>query len=481
MPSAFKLLKTRDVLEKTTDCVFTLDREWRFGFLNQRAQNLIGSDGELGGRSVWDAFPDARDSCAWIEMHEAAASRAPTHFEFFLKSLSAWIEAHAYPMDSGMQVYFRDITERRRSEERERAANERLALAQGGAGAGTWDLDLRTEHLHFCARSLAMHGFPPNSGSLSSTDWHSQVHPEDVAQVDALLKYSIKSGTDYTAEYRTRRGDGFGWVLGLGSVVLDDEGIPIRFVGLNFDITERKRNAAELERVQAELLHVTRFSAMGAMASTLAHELNQPLTAASNYATGLRKLLDTAGVKMTGNIAQALDGISDSTHRAGRIIRQLRDYVAKGRVERKSENLAALVDEVCCLALAGSVRHNLEVQVAIDPGQYVAADRVQIQQVLVNLVRNAVEAMANSQRKELRISARPREDTLIEIQVSDTGTGIDPDIEANLFTAFVTSKDGGMGVGLSICRTIVDAHGGQIWAERNEAGGASFCFTLRTE
>jgi two-component system sensor kinase FixL len=220
---------------------------------------------------------------------------------------------------------------------------------------------------------------------------------------------------------------------------------------------------------------------MGAMASTLAHELNQPLTAASNYATGLRKLLDTAGVKMTGNIAQALDGISDSTHRAGRIIRQLRDYVAKGRVERKSENLAALVDEVCCLALAGSVRHNLEVQVAIDPGQYVAADRVQIQQVLVNLVRNAVEAMANSQRKELRISARPREDTLIEIQVSDTGTGIDPDIEANLFTAFVTSKDGGMGVGLSICRTIVDAHGGQIWAERNEAGGASFCFTLRTE
>jgi two-component system sensor kinase FixL len=478
MVPLIEVSETRDVLEKTTDCVFILDHGWRLVYLNSRAREVLQEGrGDLLGQIIWEAFPDSRDTCAWSYMNEAAASGNAAHFEFFLGSLGLWFEVHAYPVAGGMQVYFRDVTARRQTEVRERAATERLALAQSGAGAGTWDLDLRSGLLHLCPRSLEMHGFPSNvPGPLHHEDWQACVHADDLAGARSILAESIRSGATYRAEYRARRSDGFGWVLGLGQVVRDESGEPVRFVGLNFDISEKKRNAAELERLQAELVHVARLSGMGAMASTLAHELNQPLTAALTYSQALRRVLRDAPLEKIA--VDALDGILDSTGRAGRIIRQLREYVAKGRVEQRRENLAELVDGACLLALAGEAANGIQFGASIDPQLHVFVERTQIQQVLVNLLRNAVEAMQDSGGRELCVSANTRDDGMVEVSVADTGSGIPPEVQPHLFSPFVTSKREGMGIGLSICRTIVEGHGGQIWADRDPAGGTTFRFTL---
>jgi two-component system sensor kinase FixL len=251
------------------------------------------------------------------------------------------------------------------------------------------------------------------------------------------------------------------------------------FTGFVRDLTEQQRTQASLERMQAELTHVSRLSAMGEMASALAHELNQPLAAISNYMKGSRRLLASSPDPNAAKIETALDRAAEQAIRAGQIIRRLRDFVLRGESERRVESVAKLVEEAAALALVGSREQGLQLRFALDPAcDRVAADRVQIQQVLVNLLRNAMEAMAESPRRELAVSSRPVADGLVEIAVADTGQGLPEAVRAKLFQPFFTTKEAGMGVGLSISRTIVEAHGGKLSAEANPAGGATFRLTL---
>jgi two-component system sensor kinase FixL len=249
------------------------------------------------------------------------------------------------------------------------------------------------------------------------------------------------------------------------------------FTGFIRDITHRQASEA---RLQSELVHISRLTAMGQMASALAHELNQPLLAIVGYMKGSRRLLESSGEDRSDLLRDALDKAGDQALRAGQIIRRLREFVGRGDSERRIEGIKKLIEEASALALVGTKDQGIRVRFQFDPTiDLVVVDKVQIQQVLLNLLRNAVEAMEASQRREVVVSTAAHDDDMIAISVADTGSGIAPEMASQLFQPFITSKAHGMGVGLSICRTIVEAHGGRITAEPNPAGGTIFRFTLR--
>jgi two-component system sensor kinase FixL len=219
---------------------------------------------------------------------------------------------------------------------------------------------------------------------------------------------------------------------------------------------------------------------MGTLASSLAHELNQPLTAMANYCEGARELLagdlDDESLAM---VREALDDAAQQAIRAGQIVRRMRDFLSHHEVEHEIEDLPKLVGEANALALVGSREHGIDVQVQFEAThRSVFVDRIQVQQVLVNLIRNAIDAMIDSPERRLIIRTQDTDDHMVKISVEDTGSGISDSVAPQLFQPFVTSKQSGMGIGLSICRTIVEAHGGRIWFESRPENGTAFHFTL---
>jgi two-component system sensor kinase FixL len=271
-----------------------------------------------------------------------------------------------------------------------------------------------------------------------------------------------------------KNGSTFPMELSVGEVNQDGRRL---FTGFVRDLTERQQTRARLQELQEEVLHVSRLRSMGEMAAALAHELNQPLTASANYVAAALRLIDAPQPDL-GQVRHALTLASGQTLRSGEIIRRLRAFVERGETARRPEHLDALVDEASALALVGLGNRGVTVKYTRDPNlPPVTADRVQIQQVLLNLLRNAVEAMEASPVRELTLGTAVW-DSMVAVSVADTGSGIPPSIEAQLFQPFVTTKSEGMGIGLSVSRAIVQAHGGRLWVEPNPGGGSVFRFTL---
>ncbi|MBL9011976.1 MAG: PAS domain S-box protein [Alphaproteobacteria bacterium] len=250
------------------------------------------------------------------------------------------------------------------------------------------------------------------------------------------------------------------------------------FIGFVHDVSREQRSERRAADLEAELIHVSRLSAMGQMASTVAHELNQPLGAAEIFAAAaLRRLPPDP----TGDLAKAAAAIvqcGEQVKRAGQILKRLREFASRRQSERKPESLRKVMDEAMALALIGAGSENLEIAIVNTAPASVLIDRIQIQQVVVNLIRNAMEAMAGLAAKRLDVALTTTADGEAQISIADNGPGFDAGVRHDLFTPFVTTKRDGLGIGLSICRTIVEAHGGFIWAEKRPEGGAVFSFTL---
>jgi two-component system sensor kinase FixL len=274
-----------------------------------------------------------------------------------------------------------------------------------------------------------------------------------------------------------RDGNTFPIELSVGEAWLGERRI---FTGFIRDLTERQQTLLRLQDLQSELAHVGRVSEMGTLASSLAHELNQPLTAVATYCESARELLDQEqDAETLVMVREALDEAAQQAIRAGQIVRRLRDFMSTGETERRNESLQRLINEANALALVGSREHGIDVQLKLDPAaDKIVVDRIQIQQVLVNLIRNAIDAMMETSRRCLSVRTDRDGQGFVEVTIEDTGAGIGQAIAPQLFQPFVTSKQNGMGIGLSICRTIVEAHGGRIWFESGQNGGTAFHFTV---
>jgi two-component system, LuxR family, sensor kinase FixL len=283
-------------------------------------------------------------------------------------------------------------------------------------------------------------------------------------------------GVDRVVVGRRKDGTTFPMKLAVSEI---RSGGDVLYTGFIRDLSEREASAARYEEAQSELARLSRFTELGEMASTLAHELNQPLSAIANYVQGCSRMLSDKEDPTSLRLREALDETSRQSLRAGQIIKHLREFITGGDTERGPHSVRKLVEEAGVLALLGSRERgvNTVYEFAPEVGM-VEVDPVQIQQVLFNIIRNAIEAMRDRERRELSIRTSLSANDLVVIDVSDTGPGISEDVRPQLFTPFVTTKPGGMGVGLSISKRIVESHGGLISVSENKNGGATFRIEL---
>jgi len=246
-------------------------------------------------------------------------------------------------------------------------------------------------------------------------------------------------------------------------------------------LAERQGTEQRLQELQNELLHVSRLSAMGQMNAAIAHELNQPLTAVMNYVKAAQHLIsqDEMTQAQKQSAIDAMNKAAEQTMRAGSIIRNLRNFIEKRESKRTPENINNVVEEAIALGLAGAADSNVKVKLDLEPGlPFVLIDRIQIQQVLINLIRNGIEAMTSARTRELALMTAAIEPGFAHIMVRDTGPGIDASVMARLFQPFVTMKEKGMGIGLTISQSIVETHGGRIWVEEAKPMGTAFNIRL---
>ncbi len=279
-------------------------------------------------------------------------------------------------------------------------------------------------------------------------------------------------------EVRAQRSDGtaFPVELAVGEVVADGHRL---FAGFLRDVSARRDAEQRLHDLRSELLHVSRLSEMGEMASGLAHELNQPLTAIINYMQACRRLFPDSALADTSRIGELIEKAVAQAERAGQIIQHLRRFIARGETERTAEEIGSVVHDAANLALIGASERGIAATFDLAQGlPLVMIDKIQIQQVIINLVRNSVDALSETGHGEITIRTRRAGPDSVEIEVSDTGPGLDDEVARRLFQPFVTTKPGGIGIGLSICRSIADAHDGKLWATGNPGGGTIFHLAL---
>jgi PAS domain S-box-containing protein len=306
------------------------------------------------------------------------------------------------------------------------------------------------------------------------------VHPEDFPRIAKLFKRAIASGVPFQHELRLRRFDGeYRWFENRGVPVRDDSGRIVRWYVLLTDIEDRKRALAQLDQMQSDFAHMNRVSMMGEWAAELSHEITQPIASARNNARAAQNFLDMQPPDLS-EVREALSCVVGDTDRAGDIIDRIRDHIKKAPPRKEQFDLNEAIDEVIVLGRSAIIKNRVWVQTRLSEGLFpVHGDRVQLQQVVLNLLLNALEAMGSVEAapRELLISTK-QDGTGVLVAVRDSGPGIDPSHRERVFDAFYTTKPSGTGMGLSICRSIIDAHGGRLWAEANEPRGTIFQFTL---
>ena len=305
------------------------------------------------------------------------------------------------------------------------------------------------------------------------------IFPSDRLEEEAFILGQIARGKR-VEHYETTRRCKNGRVIRIAATVSpirDGRGRVIGASAIVRDLTERDAHQKRINEVEAELAHVQRLTELGQVVTSLVHEVNQPITAIRNYLNACRRL--TASGNQAG-IQTALERMAEQTNRASEIIQRIRDYVRKRDVRMQPERLSNVIHEAVELTRSSIRGDEPSLTVQVDPSnQHAEIDRIQVQQVLFNLMRNSLEAMQDQPRRELVVASSRAPEGMVEISVADTGPGLSGVVRERLFQPFVTTKANGMGVGLSVCQAIIAAHGGRLWADDNPGGGAVFRFTVR--
>jgi two-component system, LuxR family, sensor kinase FixL len=468
----------------TLDGVVT---DWNCG-----AETIFGySAGEIVGKSISLILPRGHENEESEILARLKEGERVEHFEtrrrrkngeIFDVSLSAAPLHDGHGRLVGASKVARDITAAKRSQTALAEREAHLQSVLDTVPDAMVVIDVRGIMQSFSTAAERLFGY--SAAEAIGQNVKILMPPPYEEQHDSYLSRYLTTGERRIIGIRRlvvgRRKDGstFPMELSVGEMRSGDRRF---FTGFVRDLTERKQTELRLQELQSELIHVSRFTALGEMASTLAHELNQPLTAVANYLKGGRRLLESGNSDSIPMAREAMDRAAQQALRAGQIIRRLREFVARGESERQIENLAGLIEEASALALVGIKETGVRVSFLFESrSTLVLADKIQVQQVLLNLMRNAVEAMQEVERRELTVSTHKEDNETVRIDVRDTGPGIAPEITHQLFQPFITTKRQGMGVGLSISRTIVESHGGRLWAEPNADGGTVFRLTLKT-
>ena len=467
----------QNVVDSADDLIFVKDVDGRFVLVNRRMrEDHRAKAGKLGG----DTYPELAHS---FSAEDRRVIETGQHLvvdqQIQVGDETRTFQTIKVPWKQngtikGVIGIARDITDRVRSEQAMRDSEERYRLAAMATRDVIWDWDLERGTAEWTTAASSLTGVQPGK---TLEWWLDRIHPEDRDGVMTSVEAYIAAGPPrWEYEYRFRRPDGsYAWVHDRGFLQRDENGNPVRMIGAMSDISDRVQAQVRMKKLQAELIHVSRVSAMGTMGSALAHEINQPLAAAGNYVQGARRLLATD--PSSGLLHSGLEQAHMQIARAGEIVRRLRHMVERGSADAHPVMLLKAVREAAALAVPESEATGAKVSVKVSPATRVIADAIQLQQVLFNILRNSAEAVAHTAAKQIVVTANQQQDEVL-IRVSDTGEGLHEDIKERLFSTFASTKAGGLGVGLSICRTIVEAHGGKIWAEDAEGGGTVIALTL---
>lgn len=375
---------------------------------------------------------------------------------------------------------FSSALARKKTEDALRESEARLKLAAESANAGLWSWDYETGKIWITEKTRLLYGFLPDE-EITGDRFFKTLFPDDLERIRLIVEQAFRDGSAVQTDYRivlpdqSRR-----WIAISGQVFTKPSGEPDRMMGVSIDVTERKQYEVEKTQLRMELEHMVRVMMMNELSTSLAHEINQPLGAILNNASAARVLM-TRDQNERDDIREILEDIVKDAKRAGDVVRKIRGFVKKNEAQFELLDMNELIEDV--IALFQNIISINKVSVFFDlekPLPKVRGDRVRLQQVLTNFIANALEAMKDSSLRTLRIRSFPNASGLITISVSDSGTGIDDFGKGKMFEPFFTTKKDGLGMGLRICKSIIEEHHGRIWAENNPAGGAAFSFSLKT-
>ena len=431
----------------------------------------------------------------------------------------SWLRVSAAPFRdkagdiAGAVAIMQTVDAEKRAEERLRESESRLQAAVDLVRLGLYSWDIATNELNWDDEIKAMWGVPPDR-TIDWDTWRNGIHPDDLTRVDAALAHCLDPTADgvHDLEYRVvGLEDGQErWIATRGQTRFV-HGRPVFLLGVALNVTDRKltesrlshlvelrtrelkranaslheemderqRVSERLDLLHTELFHVSRFSVAGQMAAMIAHELSQPLAAIVNSVNAIRRLLNSHAPGAEATVRELTEDVSTQAERAHQILSRLRRFIRRGNPDRVPQSIKPLVEEAVAFATTGSDALGVSTTCYFDPRvSNVLVDRVQIQQVIANLVRNALQAMKDRPRRELKVTTQARLDDFLEIAVTDSGSGVEEQFKGKLFEPFQSTKQEGMGLGLSICETIVESHGGHIKFEPAFGGGSTFSFTI---
>jgi len=426
----------------------------------------------------------ANDDGVW---NETGANLAFTVEPFFWQTV--WfrvVEALLIMGCGGGGVWWLVRARLRRALEREqmtrqlRESEERLKLAAEAAGFGVWIWNLAGNQVWGSEAWRRLFGFDREEVVVIAAVLQ-RIHPEDRQRLERTVRSAMAGGDQLAGEYRVAMPDGTArWIASRGRLDSDANGKPARLLGVAMDITARKAAEQEIHQQRNQLAHLSRVNMLGELAGSLAHELNQPLTAILSNAQAAQRFLAHAQPDLA-ELSDILTDIVAENKRAGEVIHRLRLLLKKGEVQLQLLTLNDLIQDVLKLVRSDLVNQGVSAQTELSPNlPDLHADRVGLQQVLINLLINSCDAMAQTAREDRRLtirSGRTEHDSVI-VSVTDCGPGIAPDKLEEVFEPFYTTKPNGLGLGLSVCRTIITAHGGKLWATNDSERGATVHFTL---